>query len=270
MNHSSMPNVRNNFVPTTQTIRCCVYEGFCNRINCLVSAILTNRPVQLFWGVNQHCPVRFEELFEPIENVAVTNLPVEYFPYRISEQFLCWFYVANVLDLPREEFTRRAKASYRLVLSKLRHRSTVTLPYRTAGISYRHFFSKGSADGIDSFLRKTYRWLKSNSPDHVFVAADSSDAKRCIVKFVDRLKIKYSVIECPLLTSDLDRSKENLVGLSKELLCFTRCNLGIISNSMRSSVTDSSRGFNVSVHKTFDSKLDRRNYTLESWLNENS
>ena len=44
-------------------IICEAFEGLCNRINGIVSALATGRPIYLRWAVNRQCPMPFEEVF---------------------------------------------------------------------------------------------------------------------------------------------------------------------------------------------------------------
>jgi hypothetical protein len=85
-------------------IHCRVFEGLCNRINCLASALATARPVYLRWAVNQHCPLPFEDIFHAIVGVKVTNEPVQEYLYEATPRKICWFYPKNVDSLPLPVF----------------------------------------------------------------------------------------------------------------------------------------------------------------------
>jgi len=99
-----------------QALHCYVYEGLCNRINALASAIATGSPVVLHWSINKHCPASFNDLFDPIPNVEVLEESADGYPYSRSPQKLCWFYPANVTNLEPIEYRKRMRAAYRMLV----------------------------------------------------------------------------------------------------------------------------------------------------------
>ncbi len=244
------------------------WEGLCNRINLMVTALTLNKPCRLYWAVNHHCPARFEQLFKPVEQLSVFNVNADCFPYSKRADSLCWFYLENFSELDRYTYVQRAKGQYRRLISHLIHRATIDLPPDTAGLAFRTHLPAGSADDLDEFLRKVPYWLTARRAKSVFIVSDSRESKERLTTFVERLGIKATVIDCPLMDHDFDRSCENLYGLSKELVCLSQCHCGILSNSFRSTVCDSARGFDIHIDYTFDSRNDRRNYLIEGWMNE--
>jgi len=55
-----------------------LYSGLCNRLRALESAIriseLSREPLTVYWILNSFCYCRFEELFQPLENVRVVTI----------------------------------------------------------------------------------------------------------------------------------------------------------------------------------------------------
>lgn len=262
--------------PTAKTqnmirTQCFLFEGLGNRINGLVSALLTNREVDVRWSVNQHCPVRFEQLFFPVEGTHVQNVDDESFPYIQDANRICCRFLVNVANLEEGSFRTNAKKHYRSILNQLKHRPDFDLPERTVGIHYRAYFEAESGEQFDGFVSQLKSWLDQKGPTCVFIASDSRQAKLRIQDAVERFGYQTAIIECPLLvTGDFDRSLENLIGMSKEMILFGQCSRGILSNSAQSSVCDSARGFDVPIERMFDSDFDERDRQLESWVNDPS
>lgn len=241
---------------------CVVFEGLGNRINAIVSSYLQRPCFTLYWSINDHCPVSFEDLFEPLEGIEVVELTgASFFPYSRSTRRICWFYLLKPVWFTDKEFAARAKQGYQYLISKLRHRPTYDLPKDTVGIHFRFHLPAGSSASLPVFLQQLLPWLRQRDPGTVFVTSDDQQIKYEIIKRVQRWGYETAVVDSPLLKHDFDRSKDNLIGLSKELVLFTQCTLGVISNSARSTVVDSCRGFNVPVDRTHDSGKDRR----QSW-----
>ena len=84
------------------TIHCLVYEGLCNRMNCVASAMATGRKTILSWAVNQHCPVEFGAIFANIDSLEISNEPMEQYRRSASPDRLLVATSASVsLENPR-------------------------------------------------------------------------------------------------------------------------------------------------------------------------
>jgi len=268
MSEQPLPEIKTS--PPTQRPKCLLFEGLCNRINCLASAFLVSPSIDIYWAVNRHCAVRFDELFRPFKGTRVASCPVEHFCYVQSTDVLCWYYLCNPLNLPASEYVAGVRAAYRRVVAHLRHRPDRNLPLRAAAVCCRTLLPQGSGDAVRHFVPKMNRWLVETQPTVVFVVADRSSTKRFLVDRIRKLGFQTVTIECPLLEVDLQRSPENVFGMSKELIWLSQCDAGIFSNSARSTVTDSARGFGVPVIHTYGSNRNNRQPEINNWLNQSS
>jgi len=240
-----------------------VYEGLANRINCIASAYSIQPEFRLQWSINSHCPLRFEELFKNLDGVRVQNVKHPEFRYRKSTRRICWFYLLNVRNKDPQTFGWEVKNRYRYLIGRLTHPRDFQLEQESVGVSFRSLLPNRSSESLELFLHKLKRWLIERMPKQVFVASDHQASKNRLIAEIKNLGISTVSVDCPLLDSDLNRSKANVIGMSKELVLFSQCKLGIISNSTRSTTTDSARGFDVPVLKTFRCKKSFRDPNIE-------
>lgn len=236
-------------------LTCRVFEGFCNRLNTLATALATGREVNLHWAVNEHCPARFEEMLRPLGRFSVVNEAVADYKYAVGPNELCWFYPRDLNRLSRDDFRKRLYAAYRQLHEHLRLDALVELPPRTFGFQFRrHFPGRG---GLAHYMVAVERILQQLKPEHVYVASDCLDCKQAIVRHVQSRGVATSLIDCPLLAQDLDRSLENVSGMCRDLRALARCRLGVLTNSTRSTIPDSLRAFGVQAYYTFDDGFHR-------------
>ena len=233
---------------TTPAIHCRVFEGLCNRINCLASALATGQPVYLRWAVNRQCPLEFERVFNAIDNVKVANEPVEQYGYEASPRRICWYFPRNVDGLPSDVFRQRLFGAYRQILSRLAVRGHVIPPPPAIGLIFRRFHPH--TDTFEHFWQSVTPVVSALRPQSVFVASDSDEHKRQLLLRLDDLGVATAANDCPLLTSDLVRRPENVLGMCRDLLSLAHCRQGVIASSSVSTVPDSLRGMGVPVYFT--------------------
>jgi hypothetical protein len=229
-------------------IQCHVFEGLCNRINCLASALATGRPVSLRWAVNRQCPLEFEAIFDAISDVTVVNETVDQYGYEASPRCVGWYFPRNVDVLAPDVFRERLFGAYRLLLSRLIQREHVIPPTPAIGLVYRHFHPHG--DTFDHFWQSVAPVVSNLRPRSVFVASDSDEHKRLLLRRLDDLGAVTAANDCPLLASDLARSAGNVLGMCRDLLSLGYCREAVIASSSVSTVPDSLRGLGIHVYYT--------------------
>lgn len=240
---------------TPQPLHCRVFEGLCNRINTLASALVTGRPVRLQWSVNTHCPARFEELFHELGGVSVVNEEVSRYEYAIGPNQLCWFYPRNLSRLPPEVFRARLYNAYGYLHHQMKLSATETLPPRSLGLQFRRLL-KGCG-GLGPFIDWAGRAVLELSPDQVYVASDCADCKGEILRRIEEHGVVVKATQSALMQHDFDRSLDNVRGMCCDLRALAQCSLGVIANSTRSTVPDSLRAFGVVSYYTFDDGFHR-------------
>jgi hypothetical protein len=238
-----------------QMIHCLAYEGLCNRVNCVASAMATGRPVSLSWAVNSHCPVAFEDIFSAICGIEVVNERIDRYSRSTSAERLCWFYPKNVLNLPAASFRARLIGSYRRLLAAMKTAPFVVPPSRSLALVYRHHLAE--IDHPVAYLAQVERMCRRLNPTSVHVASDSHEQKQCLIDHLQRLGYQTSSNDCALLTHDLDRTCESVAGMCMDLKSLAGCNLGALANNTRSTVSDSLRAFGVQAYYTFDDGFHR-------------
>lgn len=210
----------------------------------------------LYWAVNKHCPAAFEELFHPIEDVTVSNQSVKRFKTGVSKDRICWFYPRQTCtSLPKEEFRNRIYSAYRKILAALISRvdaSPVDTENRL-GLAHRRFLPAGSS-GIHSvstdYLLHVTKAVQSLGATSAHIACDNAEDKERLSQHLQELDVVPLINPCDLMLHDFDRSKASVVGMGDDLLSLSQCSLGILSNSTRSTVPDSLRGFGIKIYYT--------------------
>lgn len=253
------------------TVDCVVFEGLCNRINSLVSALTVQDELNLYWAINKHCPVACSDLFNVPLSWRVFELKAGTFPYSRSIDRINWFFLCNPASLEREQFVATAKSNYRKLIGLLKHRPSFSLPDGAIGISYRFHLPRSNQEGFDQFIRRAEELVEEMNPSAIFVASDHADSKKAISCHFENAGMLVRTVDCELMNSDLDRSKGNLAGLSKDLVLFAQCTGGIVANTERSTVPDSARGFGISVFRPpRQGKYRKRSTELEGWIDESN
>ena len=236
-------------------IHCLAYEGLCNRMNCVASAMATGRKTILSWAVNQHCPAEFGEVFAPVAGLEISNERMEQYRRSADPGRLCWFYPRNVMGLAREEFRDRLMAAYRELVGAMTVETFASPAPGSLGLAYRGYLPE--IDPLPDFLEKITRTCDALQPASVFVASDSPEFKERLVDSIGGLGIPTAANDCRLANSDLERSLEGVRGMCMDLKSLTRCELGVISNNTRSTVPDSLRAFGIRTYHTFDDGFHR-------------
>lgn len=238
-------------------ITCETFEGLCNRMNGIVSAFATGRPILLRWAVNRQCPVPFEEVFAETFGAEVVNETVEEYAYARTQERFCWFYPQNIGGLPFGVFKHRVLEAYRRLLRSMRV-ATWAIPKSPAlGLAYRHHLC--DTDRLEHYWNCVEAVINNLRPAGVHVATDSAAIKQEFTARLEPLGVCVSLNDCPLLTHDYDRSPANVLGMCADLKSLACCRLGIVSNSTRSTVPDSLRGFGIQSYFTMDDMRHRHN-----------
>jgi hypothetical protein len=240
-----------------QEIICEVFEGLCNRINAIASAMATGRPVHLWWAVNEHCPIPFERVFKQTFGMHVTNEEVDDYRYARLPNHLCWFYPQNLDGLPFDEFKRRMRVAYRQILEGLAVEAWEKPIGPALGVAYRHHLL--DTDTFAHFWECLEIVVSRLGVHHLHVAADLLEMKEKIVGLLQARGKAVATNTYPLMGHDRDRSPANVLGMCADLRSLAGCGLGVLANSTRSSVVDSLQGFGVEAIYTMDDKWHRYN-----------
>ncbi len=240
-----------------QEICCQVFEGLCNRINAIASAMATGRPVHLWWAVNEHCPIPFERLFNRKFEMHVTNEEVGDYRYARLPNHLCWFYPQNLDGLPVDEFKQRMGTAYRQILEGFAIEEWETPTAPALGVTYRHHLP--DTDTFEHFWECLEVVVRRLCPRHVHVASDSLEMKEKMAGLLRAKGIEVTTNVYPLMGHDRDRSPANVLGMCADLRSLAGCGMGVLANSTRSTVVDSLQGFGVEAIYTMDDKWHRYN-----------
>ena len=236
-------------------IVCRTYEGLCNRINAIASSLTTGRPVELQWAVNSHCPVQFEDVFALDFGMTVANEAVDHYPYCRTHESFCWFYPQNIDQLPFAVFQQRMHRAYRLLLEGMKLKSWSVPVSPALGISYRHHLK--DVDGLEHFWSCVKRAVNGVCSKGVHLATDSQKIKDELLQRLLALNVDVTINDCKLLAHDFDRSLDNVLGMCSDLRSLASCQLGVITNSARTTTTDPLRGFGVRAYSTTDDRRHR-------------
>lgn len=237
-------------------IECRVFEGLTNRINGMVSALATGRRVLLFWAINRHCPVRFNQVFNPVAGVKVFEEYTDQYEYEFMPDRLCWFYPRNVLGMRDQQFRDRIYQAYRLLWDQLKIKTEEKLlSTDDLGLHYRHHLA--DSQPFEDFKKKALEVIAACRPRRVYVATDSDQhgekLARAIRAYVPEVYTGHSV----KMEHDLDRSVEGVAVLINDLHALSACGIGVLTNSARSTVPDILRCLGVSSYTTFDDGVHR-------------
>ncbi len=231
-------------------IICRVFEGLSNRINAIATAMTTRRPIHLHWLVNDHCPVPFEEVFEPLDGVRIINESGIEYPYSVDGDVFCWFFPKNIGRLPHPVFRERLYAAYRTILGRMKVAAWARPAAPALGLHFRHH--QEHAGELPPFLAGVKRAVALLAPASVFLAGDSVEHKMAITTRMRELGVSVVTNDVPLMGHDLDRSADQVSGMCRDLRSLCECRLGVIVNSARSTVADPLRGHGVRAYHTFD------------------
>ena len=237
-------------------LRCLLFEGLCNRLNGLASAMASGHQVLAHWAVNQHCPISFEEIFASgVDGIDAINEQVSHYDYQVSETTFCWFYPRNVANLPQETFRHGVLEGYRRLYCEMNTRPQISLDHRSLGIQFRRHLD--GADDLDSYMSSIEGVIRQARPKQAYITSDCSICKESLTEKVASLGVEATSGKYPLLNHDLDRSKDNVLGMCRDLQALSACKLGVVCNSSRSTVPDSLKAFGVQAYFTYDDGYHR-------------
>lgn len=239
---------------------CLVWEGLGNRFNALASSLVAANPgetVNLYWAVNKHCPLPFEEIFKPLDGVNVCNLSASQFAYSQSPNRICYYYACNPRNI-RRRFGCRFGDCYALLLKHLKKVPPLNLE-NPIGIHYRDYMAESPP--VDQFVEMALEWIGKRHHKQVFVASNSAEALR-------ELEQLPNAISYPAKrqAKDFDRSEQGLIDWIGELQTFRKCRSGLLSSTYRSTVFDVFRGIKIQPHY-MESEKNHRDISIERKIN---
>ena len=247
---SPVPAVRlGSNIPVSQPLVCRAFEGLCNRINGIASALATGREVELHWAVNKQCPVRFEEVFQPIPGLTVINEEILSYRYITSRHQLCWFYPRNIEKLPLQEFRQRLYAAYRQVLDALLVTSWAHPTPPAVGLHLRSFLPDSTP--VDTFARDAIDHIQRLGARSAHLATDHFESGQKAILLLQAAGIDVSFNAGTRSKHDLDRSHDGIMTMCADLRSLSECKQGILVNSCRSTVADVLRGHGIAGITTF-------------------
>jgi len=238
-------------------LSCYSFHGLCNRINGIASALATNRLVKLHWAVNQHCPVKFEDLFNPIQGLSVINEAVNRYATGCTPDRICWFYPKNLCGVETTLFRKRLYHCYSLLLASLKPINFEKPEGVSIGLAFRNFMPERGC--LEDYISQAVSVVRHIKPDSVHIASDCENSKARILTDLRTLDLSITTNQCRLLTRDMDRNDEAVRGMVQDLFSLRECRAGIISNTTRSSVPDSLRCSGVRTYYTQSSIRHRDN-----------
>ena len=244
---------------------CLVWEGLGNRFNAIASALATTKgEVNLYWSVNKHLPLSFEEVFRPVDRLRVKNVNASRFEYSRNSDRICYYYVCNPKAIASKPFSELILSNYRLLFDSMlpEHRS-FDLPKSSVGIHYRSFLDESKP--FFGFLDRCRQWIdaKRIAPEAVFVSSDNVRYTRLMHACLPNAK---RLKDDDGMRNDFDRVPSFKHWL-KALDVFSRCYGGVYSSCARSTAFDVMRGYGIAT--TFDEAgKHHRDARIENDLNK--
>lgn len=237
-------------------VECRVFEGLTNRLNGIASALATGRPVHLYWAINQHCPIHFSQVFKPMHRIQVIEEYKDHYAHAVTPDLICWFYPRNMERVADKIFRERIYASYEYLWNHLLiEGSPSKIPKRTLGIHYRHFLP--DVDSYSNFSSKLTTVIDCLSPEACYVASDDDVSREEVIKKIKPLVKLIDYGHLSHMRSDLDRNPENVKTLIQDLSILRFCQLGVLTNSSRSTVPDILRCHGIKSFMTYDDGMHR-------------
>lgn len=243
---------------------CLTWEGLGNRINAMASSLVaTEGTVYLKWAVNKHCPLPFEEVFDPVPRVEVQNVFAKRFPYSVKTDRICYYYVCNPARI-RRKFGCSITDQYVTLLRSLIPYKRIKLKQNSAGLHYRKHMPESPP--VPEFIEYARQWLQRRKNPPLFISSDSSESMEELLKAFPEA-IHQNTDRRP--KTDFDRTEENFRSWIQALQTFYRCRAGVLSSTKRSTSLDVIRGYGVRVSYA-ETKQNHRNNFIEKRINASS
>lgn len=250
LSFTKKPSKFGEFTKDGDILYCFAWQGLCNRINCMASALATGRPVVLHWAINDHCPITFEEVFGSIEGIKAFDEERKRYHPRRNLNELCWFYPHNLMKLEIGIFRENMYAAYKEILQAAKMSVPLEETSCPLGLQYRHYLPDRGE--FDSFLEGAKRAIEFLRPTSVHISSDSLKHKQVLIESLSRGGMPVFTNTVKLLKHDLERGRESVFGMVTDLCSMSKCRLGVICNSTRSSIPDSLRAYGVTAYYTYD------------------
>lgn len=242
---------------------CLVWEGLGNRFNAIASALVVSKQVDLYWSVNKHLPMMFEEVFKPVDGLRVKNINAKMFEYSQTVDRICHYYVCNPSGLDISDFSKAILKNYRLLFDSMldSHGAEMVFPRASVGIHYRSFLEQSKP--FPEFLQRCKQWIdqKPFKPDAVFVSSDNSEYSRQLHSSIPNARM---LAQDTGMKNDFDRVGSFDIWL-KSLAIFRQCYGGIYSSCIRSTAFDVMRGYGI-VTDFDESEKHDRHLSLENQI----
>ena len=221
------------------SIKLYLWEGLCNRINGMASALATGRPVDLYWAVNEHCPLQYEVLFEKLNGIdSVTNeLVGRYHPRLRGPSLFNFYYPVNIDGLEKTTYRKNMQAAYETICGSLFRGKVKQHDHPKTGISFRQHFPAGEVFPVEPFLKVLQIDLKEKGVNQVWVVADSRTQKERIIDQLESHGIQCFYNDCQLPEHDLDRDPAQMENFIDDLFGLHACRKFYLNNT-RSTLCD--------------------------------
>ena len=246
-------------MPPIQLPEAYTFEGFCNRINCLASALLRwPDGFRLRWMCNEHCPLSFAELFNEFTEIEVTEEPGgwnrqhSYANYVNNGSRLCHYFLST------SEPRGKVRDVYRRIIAHSAIEAACD-PGEAIAVHYRGFTSRKKTSPeacVDLALTLAGRTGVSK-----VVLAANCDASAAII--ADRLTKEGIEVQhlAGGMASDMDRTPGNVRDFVSAWHVLTNCRWAV-SSALWSTVLDASRALGNEVWTFADAKT-RPNHSCD-------
>jgi len=206
---------------------------------------------------NRHCPLAFDDVFQPFDGLEVTSDPGDWreYQYADSDQRLCHYFLTT--DQSREAVIEIYQRVFRQCQLKPFHRDDPDP--RTIAVHYRKFIEWQKAP-IGACVDLT-SWLSDRTGvRNVVVASDDEASAGELEEELGKRGMKVRLLSPKSgMTGDLDRDKERTLDFVRvwRTLTFSRW---AVSNAISSTVLDASRALGNEVWTFGDlkSRTDQR------------
>lgn len=219
-----------------------LFEGFFNRLNGLVNALLAHGPeFRVRWAVNSHLPHRFGDLFNDVPGLEVSEeTGLGYWPRNTDPANgpLCYWYVSRRNRVSAEEIA----GAYRHFLGYLRVKADVAPA--ALGIHYRglHHSTRVTPE---EFARWCLGEARARGAARCFAIADSG--RELITDILEQGGIRVSWGRSAPLRDDLDRGGlDGIRAFIGDALTLAGCTT-VLTSFAETTIVDSARAFGREV-----------------------
>jgi hypothetical protein len=219
-----------------------LFEGFFNRLNGLVTALLTHGPrFRVRWAINNHLPHRFHDFFDDIPGISVTEEEnLTFWPQNNDPASgpLCNWYVPKSINKNSTEISE----AYRFFLMRLkvtanRNPSKIAIHFR--GL---HHASNLPADACALWCVSE---IKARGFDSCFAIADSERERIESILKSEGIRVDWGISTC--ISNDLDRVHlQGVKAFISDVLTLSGCDC-VLTSFEETTIVDSARAFDREV-----------------------